>query len=223
MKHKRITLFAGHYGSGKTNIAINYALWLKKNVDKVAIADIDIVNPYFRTKDSEAVLSKNGIKRISSEYANTNVDVPALPPEVYSIIQVKDSSAIIDVGGDDRGALALGRYSPMISEEDNYNMFLVINMYRPQTRDAEGTLEVMHEIETAGGLKFTGIINNSNIGEETTSNDVFKSVSYANKVSELTGLDVCLTTIKEELFNDLNGKIENLFPIRMYVNWQDRI
>jgi len=223
MKSKRITLFAGHYGSGKTNIAINYALELKKSVDKVAIADIDIVNPYFRTKDSETVLSQNGIKLISSEYANTNVDVPALPPEVYSIIQIKDSAAIIDVGGDDRGALALGRYSPMIKEENNYNMFLVVNMYRPQTRDAHSTLEVMREIEIAGGIKFTGIINNSNIGEETSADDVLKSVTYANEVSELTGLDVYFTTVKEELFSELNGKIENLFPIRMYVNWQDRI
>ena len=223
MDFKRITLFAGHYGSGKTNIAINYALELKKHVDKVTIADIDIVNPYFRTKDSEEVLNKNGIRLISSEYANTNVDVPALPPEVYSITQMKDTAAIIDVGGDDRGALALGRYAPMIMEEDNYNMFLVVNMYRPQTVDAKSTIEVMREIEDAGKVKFTGIVNNSNLGDETTSEDVLKSVEYANKISNLTGLDISFTTVKEELFSDLNGKIENLFPIRMYVSWKDRI
>ena len=223
MDFKRITLFAGHYGSGKTNIAINYALELKKHVDKVTIADIDIVNPYFRTKDSEEILNKNGIKLISSEYANTNVDVPALPPEVYSITQMRDTSAIIDVGGDDRGALALGRYAPMIVEENNYNMFLVVNMYRPQTMDARSTIEVMREIEAAGKVKFTGIVNNSNLGDETKTEDVLKSVEYVTEISKLTGLDVCFPSIKEELYNDLNGKIENLFPIRMYVSWKDRI
>ena len=223
MDFKRITLFAGHYGSGKTNIAINYALRLKKYVNNVSIADIDIVNPYFRTKDSEAVLSANGIKLISSEYANTNVDVPALPPEVYSITQMRDTAAVIDVGGDDRGALALGRYAPMIKAENDYNMLLVVNMYRPQTCDAKSTYEVMREIEYAGGIKFTGIVNNSNLGEETTAGDVQKSVSYANEVSEMTGLGIYMTTVREELYDDLSGKVENLFPIRMYVDWKDRI
>ncbi len=223
MDFKRVTLFAGHYGSGKTNIAINYALMLKKSADKVAIADIDIVNPYFRTKDSEAVLKENNIKLISSEYANTNVDVPALPPQVYSIAQDFSTYAVIDVGGDDRGALALGRYAPMIISDNNYNMFLVINMYRPLTKDAKSTVEVMREIETAGGIKFTGIVNNSNLGEETTSEDVLKSVSYADEVSKTTGLKVYMTTVRKEIFDTLNGKIENLVPITMYVDWKDRI
>ena len=223
MDFKRISLFAGHYGSGKTNIAVNYALKLKKHFTNVTIADIDIVNPYFRTKDSEEILSKNNIRLISSEYANTNVDVPALPPEVYAITQSKDTVAVIDVGGDDRGALALGRYSTMIREENDYDMFLVINMYRPQTRDAKSTLEVMREIETAGGLKFTGIINNSNLGDETSCEDVLNSVMYAKEVSEITGLDICYTTVREELYDNLKDKINNLFPIKMYVNWKDRI
>ena len=105
---KRITIFAGHYGSGKTNIAVNFALGLREEHDKVSIADLDIVNPYFRTKDSEKILAEKGIRLISSEYANSNVDVPALPAEAYSIIDDLSVRAVIDVGGDDRGALALG-------------------------------------------------------------------------------------------------------------------
>ena len=124
MNLKRITLFAGHYGSGKTNIAINYALRLKKYEKNVSIADLDIVNPYFRTKDSIEILSDNGIKLISSEYANTNVDLPALPPEIYSVVENSDTFAVIDVGGDDRGALALGRYTPMCG---NANILREIN------------------------------------------------------------------------------------------------
>ena len=140
MESKRITVFAGHYGSGKTNIAVNYALKLRKEFDRVDIADLDIVNPYFRTKDSEKQLEKRGIHLISSEYANSNVDVPAMPSEAYAIIDDTSLRAVIDVGGDDRGALALGRYAPDILAENDYEMVFVANFYRPLTRNAKDAL-----------------------------------------------------------------------------------
>ena len=214
---KRVTVFAGHYGSGKTNIAVNYALETAKLGRKTAIADIDIVNPYFRTKDSEQVLEDAGIRLISSEYANTNVDTPALPADIYSVFADKSITAIIDVGGDDRGALALGRYVPYMRQENDYEMLYVINKYRYLTADARSAVEVMREIETAAGVKFTGIVNNSNIGEETTANLVLKSVEYAEEVSHLTGLNIKMTTVKEELVGELSGKIDNLQPIKLYV------
>ncbi len=217
MESKRITLFAGHYGSGKTNIAVNYALRLKEEYDKVVIADLDIVNPYFRSKDSEKQLEARGIHLISSEYANTNVDVPAMPSEAYSIIDDKSIRAVIDVGGDDRGALAMGRYAPAILGENDYEMLLVINKYRPLTRDCASTLAVMNEIETACGMKFTGIINNSNLGDETTADDVISSAAYANEISEATGLLVRMTTVKEELYDKLKEKVVNCTPIKLYV------
>lgn len=214
---KRVTVFAGHYGSGKTNIAVNYALGVSALGRKTAIADIDIVNPYFRTKDSEQVLEDAGIRLISSEYANTNVDTPALPADIYSVFADKGITAIIDVGGDDRGALALGRYVPYMKQENDYEMLYVINKYRYLTADARSAVEVMVEIETAAGVKFTGIVNNSNIGEETTADTVLKSVEYAEEVSQLTGLDIKMTTVKEELAGELSGKIDNLQPIKLYV------
>ena len=162
MDYKRITLIAGHYGSGKTNIAVNIAFDLKSLLNNVAIADLDIVNPYFRTMDSQKELEEAGIKLICSEYANSNVDIPAIPQDMYSIIDDKDITAVVDIGGDDRGAYALGRYSDAILNEENYDMLFVINKYRPLTRNANDVIEVMHEIETAGKIKFTGIINNSN-------------------------------------------------------------
>ena len=217
MESKRITLFAGHYGSGKTNIAVNYALWLKEEYDKVVIADLDIVNPYFRSKDSEKQLEARGIHLISSEYANTNVDVPAMPSEAYSIIDDRTIRAVIDVGGDDRGALAMGRYAPAILGENNYEMLLVINKYRPLTRDCASTLAVMNEIETACGMKFTGIINNSNLGDETTAEDVISSAAYADEISEETGLPVRMTTVKEDLYDKLKEKVVNCTPIKLYV------
>lgn len=212
---KRITLLCGHYGSGKTNVAVNMALMLKKQRDKVAIADLDIVNPYFRTKDSSEDFERNGIRLICSRYANSNVDIPALPQDMYAITDDKDLSVIIDVGGDDRGALALGRLASRIKEENDYEMLMVVNCYRPLTRDAQSTLEVMREIEYAGHLKFTGIVNNSNLGELTTADDVIGTMQYAQEVCELSGLPLYCTTVDKRLYNDLCDKIEDLLPLSL--------
>lgn len=217
MNDKRITLFAGHYGSGKTNIAVNYALYLRERYENVSIADLDIVNPYFRTKDSEKFLESKGIHLISSEYANSNVDVPALPGEAYSILDNRELHAVIDVGGDDRGALALGRYAPSILEQGDYEMLFVINKFRPLTRDCASTVAIMNEIETACGMKFTAIINNSNLGEETTPEDVIGSAEYAREVSQATGLPVKMTTVKEEIYEKVNDILPDCFPIKLYV------
>lgn len=215
MEYKRITLLCGHYGSGKTNIALNMAYEIKENYDNVAIADLDIVNPYFRTKDSAEELKEKGIRLIASEYAGTNVDIPALPQDMYSLTDDKTVKAVIDVGGDDRGALALGRISPKIMAENDYEAFLVINKYRPLTPDVDSTLEVMAEIETAGSFKFTGIINNSNLGVQTTAEDVLNSLKYAEDVSKATGLPLVCTSVNETLFDELCGKIDNLFPLKL--------
>lgn len=215
MDFKRIVLLSGHYGSGKTNIAVNLAFFLKKFRDKLAIADVDIVNPYFRTKDSQRELEAAGIRLICSEYANTNVDLPALPQEVYAVTDNPDLTAIIDVGGDDRGALALGRWRDAILAEDNYEMLLVVNRFRPLTVDRASTVEVMREIEAASGMAFTGIVNNSNLGEETTPEDVLSSMEYAHEISRATGLPLKMTTVHEKLYPELEGKIENLFPLRL--------
>ena len=217
MESKRITVFAGHYGSGKTNIAVNYALKLREKFDKVNIADLDIVNPYFRSKDSEKYLEEKGIHLISSEYANSNVDVPAIPAEAYAIIDDLSLRAVIDVGGDDRGALALGRYVPAILEQNDYEFRLVVNKYRPLTPNCAATLEVMREIETACGMKFTGIVNNSNLGDETDEETVLASVDYANEISSATGLPIRMTTVKEELYDKLKDKVNNCTPIKLYV------
>lgn len=221
---KRLTVFAGHYGSGKTNIAVNYALWLKTLYSRVSVADLDIVNPYFRTKDSTEVLARSGIKLISSPYANSNVDTPALPAEAYSLLHDTQQAGVIDVGGDDRGALALGRYSDGILADGSYEFLFVISKYRPLTRDAESTLSVMREIEAAAHMRFTGIVNNSNIGELTAAEDVLASVPYAAEISEKADVPIRMTTVLKSLCPLLEDKIENIMPLTLYVeqSWAER-
>lgn len=213
MEHKRLTLFAGHYGSGKTNIALNWARMLKREGLPVTIADLDIVNPYFRTKDSEKKLAEEGIGLIVSEYANSNLDVPAMPKEIYALVDGRDSFGVLDIGGDDRGALALGRYVPSILEENDYEMLAVINKARPLTRNARDTLEVLAEIEAACGLAFTGLVNNTNLGPMTDAQTVLSGMEYAREVSALSGLPVKMTCAPEWLCYELEGKVENLFPL----------
>ncbi len=200
---KRLTLFAGHYGSGKTNIAVNYAFKLAEEGKQVCIADLDIVNPYFRTKDSEKELAEAGIRLVSPKFANSNVDLPALPAESYRLVQDKSTYGIMDIGGDDRGAYALGRYADAIKAENNYRMAFVVNCYRPLTSTVEDTVEIMREIESACGLKFTCIVNNSNLGEETVAETLLASLDFVKKLSEVTGLELWMHTAVSEVADKL--------------------
>ncbi len=218
MDHKRLTLFAGHYGSGKTNIAVNYALALAAEGKKVCIGDLDIVNPYFRTKDSEKRLQAAGVELISPQYANTNVDLPALPAENYRLVQDKSLFGIMDIGGDDRGAYALGRYTPFILAENNYRMAFVFNAYRPLTRTAEDALEVMREIEAACGLPFTCIINNSNLGPETTAKTVLDTAEETETLCSLSGLPLWCVTAESAVAAQL---LPPVFPLQLQEKYFD--
>ncbi|MBQ7596517.1 MAG: hypothetical protein IJU45_07630 [Clostridia bacterium] len=213
MLTRRVTILCGHYGSGKTNIAINYAEYIKSKGLPVAIADLDIVNPYFRTKDSQQELKSAGIELVSLEFAGSNVDLPALPSAAYGLVQRKDRYVVLDIGGDDRGAYALGRYVPYILEENDYDMLLVTNFYRPLTRTVEDTVEVMKEIESASRMKFTGIVNNSNIGEATTAKEIVSTFSLADELSKVTGLPVKMTCAEEKLADSI--ECENLFSLKL--------
>lgn len=217
---RRITLFAGHYGSGKTNIALNYARQLKRSgAARVTIADLDIVNPYFRTKDSAAELAAEGIDLVVSEFANSNVDFPALPKEIYSVI-ADGGYAVLDIGGDDRGALALGRYVDDIRATGDYEMLAVINAARPLTRTIADAVEVLREIEAAAQLKFTGVVNNTNLGPETTAEFVRDSMPFADGVAAALGVPVRMTCCRADLADAIPGA----FPLtiqKLYYHLED--
>lgn len=214
-----MTLFAGHYGSGKTNIAVNYAEYLKEAGHDVVIADLDIVNPYFRTKDSTERLNEKGIELISPEYANSNVDLPALPSSVYGLVEFKNRHAVMDIGGDDRGAYALGRFAPFILEENDFEMIFVANFCRPLTTTAKEALEVMREIEEAGKIPFTAIVNNTNLGRETDTETVLKSMDKAKELSDLTGLPILFTAAEAGVAEKLS--LPNVFPMTLQKRYFD--
>ena len=218
LSNKRITILCGHYGTGKTNVAVNLALAMAGAGETVTVADLDIVNPYFRTLDSAADLEAAGVRMICSRFANSNVDIPSLPPDLYAITDDRSRRVVIDVGGDDSGAMVLGRLAPAITAEDSYEMWLVVNRYRPLTPDIPSTVEVMQEIERAAGLRFTGIVNNSNLGAATTAGVVLKTTDYAEQLAAATGLPLVATTVDARLYEELKGRAENLFPLNLQNN-----
>ena len=213
---RRMTIFAGHYGSGKTNLAVNRAVELRRDGAPVTILDLDIVNPYFRTKDSMKTLDALGIPLISSVYANSNVDVPAVPPAAYSAFDNKEMRVVVDVGGDDAGSVVLGRFRERIDPSE-VMMLLVINRYRPLTRTPEEVLEVKEEIERASKFSFGGIVNNSNLGYESTAETLLETLPYAQEAARLTRLPVVYHAIREDLYTDmLREKVPTLVPITIY-------
>lgn len=212
MNFSKVTIITGHYGSGKTNVSVNFALDLAKQGKKVSVVDLDIVNPYFRTADFADLFSQHNITLTAPLYANSNLDIPALNFDLRSIVD-RDEYIIIDVGGDDAGAIALGRYSEILKKTD-MKMLYVINCFRYLTKEPEEALELMHEIEFASGIKCAGIINNSNLGSETTCTELEKSISYAENTAKFAGLPIVATTGKAEV---LTENCPAPYPIQVYV------
>ncbi|TYQ15456.1 UNVERIFIED_CONTAM: CobQ/CobB/MinD/ParA family nucleotide binding protein [Acetivibrio alkalicellulosi] len=183
MSRKRISIFTGHFGSGKTEISINFALNLSRSGFKTAIVDFDIINPYFRATDAKKILSDNSVYLISPIYANTNVDVPALSPETNALIEKKEYNAVFDVGGDDLGAKALARYNEELLRE-GYEMYFVINTKRPMTDSIPKIRGMIREIENVSGLKVTRLVNNTNLLVNTTIDDVMNGHMLIKEVSD---------------------------------------
>lgn len=212
---KKITVVTGHYGSGKTNLSVNLAVTAGNNASKnAAIVDLDIVNPYFRAADFRDMFELSGITFIAPDFANTNLDIPSLQFDLSRLAENYDN-LIVDVGGDDAGAFALGRFSGELNANDDVEMLYVINQRRFLTQTAEEAAELMYEIESASRMKHTAIVNNTNLGSETTAEIIEQSEEFAREVSQKTGLPIKFTTCPKEFCDKLN--MENIFPITIYV------
>lgn len=221
MFDKRVTVFMGHYGSGKTFSAVSYAVELAKLGKAVSIYDLDIVNPYFRTVDAQKTLEKSGVELVVSPFAETNVDIPAMNAKSYQMVDDLSRYAVADIGGDDRGALALGRFSDKLKAENNYDALLVVNKFRPETRTVEDVLSIKEEIERSGKLPFTGIVNNANLGNDTDINCVLEGFEFTKKIAERTGLPVKFTAVRKDIICEELKNIKDILPIEpiKYGNW----
>lgn len=193
-KFSKVTVLVGHYGCGKTNLAANLALEMSRS-GKVAVIDIDIVNPYFRTADFKDEFKKHGISLVTTEYANTNLDIPVLNFDLASVSEASDY-VIIDVGGGSDGTAALGRYRKIL-EEKNAQILYVFNMYRGLS--AKETAQAMSEIENACRMKCTALVNNSNLGTMTAPADILKSKEFEDELVNITGLDVAIRCITKQM------------------------
>jgi len=216
-KDKRIRIIIGHYGSGKTEFSLNYALKLNELGKKVAIADLDVVNLYFRSREKASLLEEKGIKIIGASIKGNALDLPAISGEVLTPLQDKSYDTILDVGGDPAGARALGRYHEYFVE-GQYDMFFVLNVNRPETGTVQKALEFIRQIEDTSRAKVTGIINNTHLLKSTTIEDVLKGYELSLELSELTSIPLKYNVVLEELAPLLpNNLVGELFPIKLYM------
>ncbi len=218
MYDRRLVIITGHYGSGKTEFAVNYAIKLKEQFDNVIIVDMDIVNPYFRSREKRDLFKKEGIKVVDSNIKNVNVDLPALPAEISGAILNKNAKTILDVGGNPVGARVLSRYAEDIKSIE-YDMFFVINGNRPQTNTCDKAIKYLRAIETASGLKVTGLINNTHVLKDTSVEDVERGHELTKKVSWETDIPIRYESALEKVVLNINNKeiLEKIFPINLYM------
>ncbi|MBQ9330667.1 MAG: hypothetical protein IJ221_06760 [Oscillibacter sp.] len=212
----RLTLVTGHYGTGKTEFAVNLALALAAEGQAVTLADLDIVNPYFRSRERRPELQQAGVRLISSSQACSDADVPALPAELLGVFQDRSRRGVLDIGGDPVGARVLARFRPQLLNED-YQLLYVLNANRPEVRTMESAISYLRGIETVTGLTCSGIVNNTHLCGETTAADVRKGAALAEAVSAATGIGIVCHTARQDLAPLLSDLPETVFPIQIYM------
>ena len=217
----RVSIITGHYGTGKTEFAVNLALAMAGEGTSVILADLDIVNPYFRSRERRSLLEEAGVRLISSSQACSDADVPALPAELLTILEDRSLRGVLDIGGDPVGARVLARFQPKIVQED-YQLIYVLNANRPEVRTVESAIAYLRGIEATTGLACTGIVNNTHLCGETTEDEIRKGAALAAEVSKETGIPVLCHVAEEKFVSALSDLPETVFPItiKMKKPWE---
>ncbi|OQB23334.1 MAG: hypothetical protein BWY11_01938 [Firmicutes bacterium ADurb.Bin182] len=226
---KKIYVFIGNYGSGKTELSLNIAMQ-SAGVCKTVLVDLDIINPYFRSSERRDMLEGMGVKLISPNFAMTNVDVPSLPPEVHSVFTGAYETVVFDVGGDAAGAVALGQYKRYFDNvpKTNLEVLFVINPRRPLSETPEMALDLLENIKSKSRLDITGLVNNSNLSMETSADDLLDGFEMVKSVSNKTMIPVSYTAGRQDVLNEFlkiaeekgldRNYIGKPFPIRTYMH-----
>ena len=213
---KRIQIVTGHYGSGKTEYAVNLALHLAQQQEHVALADMDIVNPYFRSYEQAKRLEDAGIRVIVTSCGGI-ADIPAINPEVMSIFQQEKWTGVLDIGGDPIGARVLARFAHQLNPSD-FDLLFVLNANRPETKDVESALQYMQGIEAECRQKVTGIVNNTHLCGETTAEEILKGAKLAQELSERTSLPVIHHAVQRKFVEQVQDKLsEPVLPMNIYM------
>ena len=217
----RVSIITGHYGTGKTEFSVNLAMAMAAEGQQVMIADLDIVNPYFRSRERRAMLEQAGIQLISSSQACSDADVPSLPAELLTIFENREIRGILDIGGDPVGARVLARFRPKLLQED-HQLIYVLNANRPEVRDEESAITYLRGIEATIGLTCTGIVNNTHLCGETTAEEIRKGAALAAAVSRETAIPVLCHVAEERFASQLTDLSEPVFPItvKMKKPWE---
>lgn len=212
----RISIITGHYGTGKTEFAVNLALALTKECDRVMLADLDIVNPYFRSRERKELLSAAGVRVITSSQACSDADVPALPAEILTMLENRSYRGVLDIGGDPDGARVLARFQPRIVQED-YQLIFVSNANRPEVRTAERALRYLRSIEAVTGLVCGGIVNNTHLCGETTPGEIRKGARLAEELSRQAGIPILCHAAEESMVPQLGDLKSPVYPIAIHM------
>ena len=217
----RISIVTGHYGTGKTEFSVNLALALAADGDRVMLADLDIVNPYFRSRERKSMLEEAGVTLVTSSQAAAHADIPALPAELLTIFENRDLRGVLDIGGDPVGARVLARFRPKIEAED-YQLIYVLNANRPEVRTKDAAISYLRNIEKTTGLTCSGIVNNTHLCGETTEEEIRKGAALAAAVSDETGIPVLCHVAQERIAPNLSDLPETVFPItiKMKKPWE---